>query len=49
MAAVSFAINYPTKASVPHSIANAFRNFLAIAAVTDISFKQAEQVSFKKI
>ena len=45
IASVSLAIGYPTVASVPHSIANGFKNLLAIAAVTDISFKEAEQVS----
>lgn len=42
LAAVSLAIGYPTAASVPHSIANGFKNLLAIAAATDISFKEAE-------
>ena len=40
VASVSLAIGYPTVASVPHSIANAFRNVMAVAAVTDINFKQ---------
>ena len=42
VACVSLAIGYPTLASVPHSIANGFKNLLAIAAETDISFKEAE-------
>jgi len=42
IAALSLAIGYPTLASVPHSIANGFKNLLAVAAVTDISFKEAE-------
>ena len=42
MACVSLAIGYPTVASVPHSIANGFKNLLAIAAETEISFKEAE-------
>jgi len=42
IAAVSLAIGYPTAASVPHSIVNGFKNLLAIAAATDISFKEAE-------
>jgi len=42
VAAVSLAIGYPTVASVPHSIVNGFKNLLAIAAVTDITFKEAE-------
>merc|ERR1712083_1168635 len=42
VAAVSLAIGYPTIASVPHSVVRGFQNLLAIAAVTDITFKQAE-------
>merc|ERR1711915_617580 len=42
VAAVSLAIGYPTVASVPHSVVNGFKNLLAIAAVTDITFKEAE-------
>lgn len=44
VAAVSLAIGYPTVASVPHSIANGFRNIMAVAAVTDIEFKQVAQL-----
>jgi len=40
IAAVSLAIGYPTVASVPHSIANGFRNVMAIAAATEIEFDQ---------
>jgi len=42
VAAVSLAIGYPTIASVPHSMVRGFQNLLAIAAVTDITFKEAE-------
>lgn len=42
IAAVSLAVGYPTKASVPHSIVNAFKNLLAVAAVTDVTFEKAE-------
>merc|ERR1712055_855519 len=42
VAAVSLSINYPTMASVPHSIVNGMKNLLAVAAVTDITFKEAE-------
>lgn len=45
VAAVSLAIGYPTAASVPHSIVNGFKNLLAVAVATDITFKEAEQVS----
>lgn len=44
VAALSLAIGYPTIASAPHSIANGFKNLLAIAAVTEVTFKQAETV-----
>lgn len=44
IAAVSLAIGYPTVASVPHSIANAFKNVMAIAAATDIEFAQVAQM-----
>lgn len=41
IAAVSLAIGYPTLASAPHSIVNGFKNLLAVAAMTDITFKEA--------
>lgn len=45
VAALSFAINYPTAASVPHMIANGMKNLMALAAVEDgIEFKQAEKL-----
>merc|ERR1711979_70638 len=44
VAAVSSAIGYPTVASVPHSIANGFKNIMAIAAVTDIEFEQVARL-----
>lgn len=44
VAAVSLQIGYPTVASVPHSIVNGFKKLLAVAAVTDVNFKQAETV-----
>jgi len=42
VAAVSIAVRYPTMASVPHSIANALQNLLALAATTDVNFKEAK-------
>lgn len=42
VASASLAIGYPTIASVPHSVVNGLKNLLAIAAVTDITFKEAE-------
>merc|ERR1712083_162645 len=44
VASVSLAIGYPTVASVPHSIANAFKNIMAVAAATDIEFAQVAQM-----
>merc|ERR1712133_190005 len=44
IAAVSLAIGYPTAASVPHSIVNGFKNLLAIAAETDVTFEAAEKM-----
>jgi len=44
VAAVSLQIGYPTVASAPHSVINGFKNLLAVAAVTDITFKEAETV-----
>jgi len=44
LACVSLSIGYPTAASAPHSIANGFRNLLAVAAATDINFKEAEEM-----
>ncbi|KAL1110137.1 hypothetical protein AAG570_008214 [Ranatra chinensis] len=42
VAAVCLVIDYPTLASVPHSICNGLKTLLAIAAETNIEFKQAE-------
>ena len=44
VAAVSLQVGYPTVASAPHSIANGFKNLLALAAVTDIEFEQAKNL-----
>ena len=44
IASISLAIGYPTIASAPHSLANGFKNLLAIAAATDIEFEQAKGV-----
>ena len=42
VASVCLQIGYPT--SAPHSIVNGMKNLLAIAAVTDITFKEAEMI-----
>lgn len=37
-------IHYPCIASVPHMLLNGFKNLLAVAAVTEVEFKEAETV-----
>jgi len=44
IAALCLKIGYPTVASAPHSIINGMKNLMALAAVTDITFKQAESM-----
>merc|ERR1739845_231752 len=44
LAAVCLEIGYPTIASVPHSVVNGMKNLLSVAAVTDITFKEAEMI-----
>jgi len=44
VAALSLAVGYPTKVSVPHSILNGYKNLVAVAATSDLPFKQAEKL-----
>ncbi len=44
VAAVCLEIGYPTIASVAHSVVNGMKNLLAVAAVTDVTFKEAEMI-----
>lgn len=44
VAPLSLGLGIPNAASAPHMIMNAFKNALAIAAATDITFKEAEKV-----
>jgi len=44
VAAASLGMGYCTQASIPHSIINGFKNVLAVAVETDISFPQADTV-----
>lgn len=44
VASVCLAIGYPTVASAPHSIINGFKNILAVAAETEITFPEAEKM-----
>merc|ERR1712093_455263 len=43
VAAVSLNIGYPTAVSAPHSMANALKKLIAVAAATDITFPAAEK------
>jgi len=44
VAAATLGMGYCTQASIPHSIINGFKNVLAVAVETDISFPQADTV-----
>jgi len=44
IASLALAINYPCRASVPHSLVNGLKNMLAVAAETEITFKEAEKM-----
>jgi len=44
VAAFSMAIGYPNRASAPHMVVNGFKNLLALAAETDVTFKEAEKL-----
>ena len=44
VAAISLALNYPTIASVTHSLVNAYKNLIAIALATEYTFEGAEKV-----
>lgn len=44
VASISLATNYPTLASVPHSIINAYKNVLAISIGTEYTFELAQKV-----
>jgi len=44
IAAISLAVNYPTVVSVVHSLVNAYKNLIAVALETEISFEGADKV-----
>jgi len=44
VASVCLAINYPTLASIAHTFVNGLKNLMALAAETDISFKEVEKL-----
>jgi len=44
IAAISLALNFPTLASVTHSLVNAYKNLIAVAITTEYSFEGADKV-----
>jgi large subunit ribosomal protein LP0 len=44
VASLSLEIGYPTLASLPHSLASAYKNVLAVAVETDYTFPAAKQI-----
>jgi len=44
LAALSLAINYPTQASVPHIVRNAFKKIAAISIEADIDIEQTREI-----
>jgi large subunit ribosomal protein LP0 len=44
VAAISLAAHYPTRASVPHSLVNGYKDVLAVAVTIDYKFPLAEKV-----
>lgn len=44
IAALSLEVDYPTLASIPHSVINGYKNVLAVALETDVLFPLAEKV-----
>lgn len=49
VAAASLELNYPTLASIPHSVVNGYKNVLAVSVATDYDFPLAEKVSVNHI
>jgi large subunit ribosomal protein LP0 len=45
VAAISLALQYPTLASVTHSLVNSYKNLIAIALATEYTFEGAEKVN----
>jgi len=44
VACISLALNYPTLASVTHSLVNSYKNLLAVSLATDYTFEGSEKV-----
>ncbi|KAF9913083.1 ribosomal protein P0 (A0) (L10E) [Lobosporangium transversale] len=49
IAAISLQIGYPTIASVPHSIINAYKNLLAVSIATEYTFPGSEKPCDEKL
>jgi large subunit ribosomal protein LP0 len=49
IAAISLALNYPTLASVAHSLVNSYKNLIAIALSTEYTFEGAEKVCLRSV
>lgn len=45
VAAISLALNYPTLASVSHSLVNAYKNLIAVSLATEYEFEGSAKVS----
>lgn len=46
IASISLALNYPTIASVSHSLVNAYKNLIAVSLATEYEFEGSAKVSF---
>jgi len=44
VASLSLAIGYPTLASLPHALSNAYKNVLSVAVQTEYNFPAAEKI-----
>ncbi|KAK9893673.1 60S acidic ribosomal protein P0 [Cystobasidium minutum MCA 4210] len=44
IAAISLALNYPTIASITHSLVNSYKNLLAVSIATDYTFEGSAQI-----
>lgn len=44
IAAISLALNYPTIASVAHSLVNSYKNLLAVSIATDYTFDGSAKI-----
>jgi large subunit ribosomal protein LP0 len=44
VAALSLSTDYPTLASIPHSVINGYKNVLGLSLATDYTFPKAQKV-----